>query len=106
MHKMAVIFINELQNDPAKLVMLCGEALLKAYEKAGWGAKRKWNKDGRQKVVVHVLDKLTVMQLKENAEKFGLKHFLLDGDDKSVILVVGPEESEKLNKLSANLRLF
>ncbi len=106
MHKMAIIFINELQNDPATLITRCSEAVLQANEKAGWSVRRKWNKDGRQKIVVHVLDKMTIMQLQENARKFGIAYYLLDGEQKDAILVVGPEESEKLNKLSANLRLF
>ena len=46
-----------------------------------------------------------------NAEKFGLRHFLQTNDKNNMdplqtALVVGPEESDKLNKLSANLRLF
>ena len=106
MHKMAIIFINELQNDPATLITRCSEAAMQAYEKAPWGAKRKWEKNGRQKVVVHVLDKMTIIQLQENARKFGISHFLLDGEQKDAILVIGPEESDKMNKLSANLRLF
>ncbi len=106
MHKMAIIFINELQNDPATLITRCSEAAMQAYEKAGWGAKRKWNKDGRQKIVVHVLDKMAIVQLQENASKFGIPHYLLDGEEKNTILVIGPEESDRMNKLSANLRLF
>jgi len=106
MHKIAIIFINELQNDPARLVNFCSEALLGVYENAGWLAKKRWNSDGREKVVVHVLDKMTIMQLKENADKFGIKNYLLDSDEKSTVLAVGPVEAERLNKLSANLRLF
>lgn len=103
---MAIIFINELQNDPATLIIRCSEAVLQAYKKAGWSGRKKWEKDGRQKTVVHVLDKMTIIQLQENARKFGIPHFLLDGDERNAVLAVGPEESEKMNKLSANLRLF
>ena len=106
MYKIAIIFINELQNDPANLITRCSEAVLQAYKAAGWRRRKKWEKDGRQKVVVHVIDKMNIMQIHGNARKFSIPNFLLDGEQKNAILIIGPEEPEKMNKLSATLRLF
>ncbi|MBI4174752.1 MAG: hypothetical protein HY517_03830 [Candidatus Aenigmarchaeota archaeon] len=105
--KMAVIFVNGLEKDSSRLVKVTSAAVLGAYSKLGMFSKKR----DVETIPVQVIDIQTLWGLWYNAEKFGLKHFLQTNDKNSMdpmqtALVVGPEESDKLNKLSANLRLF
>ncbi|HLC76827.1 MAG TPA: hypothetical protein VJH04_01345 [archaeon] len=106
--KIAVIFVNGLEKDPSNLIKVTSAAVIGAYGKLG-GLFSKKPKDV-EIVPVQVIDVQTLWGLWYNAEKFGLNHFLT-GDKNNLdpmksALAIGPEEGEKLNKLSANLRLF
>ena len=107
--KMAVIFVNGLEKDPSMLVRSTSSALMGAYKQTGiFGRKKLGN---IETVTVQVIDIQTLWGIWYNAEKFGLRHFLETNDKNNMdpmrtVLVVGPEEGERLNKLSANLRLF
>ena len=106
--KMAVIFVNGLEKDPSMLVRIASAALFGVYKQFG----RFENKpDDIETVPVQVIDIQTLWGLWYNAEKFGLRRYLQTNDKNNMdpmqtVLIVGPEESGKLNKLSANLRLF
>jgi len=104
MKKMAVIFVSGLEKNPAKVVKLTSDAVLGAYRKIGMFGKKEFDI-----VPVHVIDVQTLWALLQAAQKFGMKHFV-SGDinnlNSETILVVGPEEPDRLNKLSPNLRLF
>lgn len=107
MQKMAVIFVNGMEKDPSRLVKVASAAVLGAYSRLGMFKKPK----EVEIIPVQVIDIQTLWGLWYNAEKFGLNHFLQTNDKDNMdplqtALVVGPEESERLNKLSANLRLF
>lgn len=109
MQKMAVIFVNGLEKDPSKLIKVTSAAVMGAYGKLGLFSKKK--AEDIETVPVQVIDIQTLWSLWYNAEKFGLSHFLQTNDRNNMdplqtALAVGPEEGEKLNKLSANLRLF
>lgn len=106
--KMAVIFVNGLEKDPSRLVKVTSLAVMGAYSKLGMFSKKPKE---IETVPVQVIDIQTLWGLWYNAEKFGLNHYLQTNDKNNMdplqtALVVGPESSEKLNKLSANLRLF
>ncbi|MBS3050786.1 MAG: hypothetical protein J4400_01420 [Candidatus Aenigmarchaeota archaeon] len=107
--KMAVIFVNGLEKDPSQLIKVTSSAILGASGQIGMFGKKKMG--SVETVPVQVIDIQTLWGIWYNAEKFGLKHFLATNDKNNMdpmqtALVVGPEEPEKLNKLSANLRLF
>ena len=105
---MAVIFVNGLEKDPSNLVKAASAAVAGAYANLG----RFSNKPKDVEIVpVQVIDIQTLWGLWYNAEKFGLNHFLQTNDKNNMdlmrtALAVGPEEGDRLNKLSANLRLF
>jgi len=106
--KMAVIFVNGLEKDPSSLVKIASSALLGVYGTFGRFGKKP---SEVETVPVQVIDIQTLWGLWYNAEKFGLRHFLQTNDRNNMdpmqtVLVVGPEDDNKLNKLSANLRLF
>lgn len=108
MQKMAVIFVNGLEKDPANLVKVTSAAVMGAYGKLGMFSKKPKEVEI---VPVQVIDIQTLWSLWYNAEKFGLLHYLQTNDRNNMdplqtALAVGPEEGDKLNKLSANLRLF
>lgn len=108
MQKMAVIFVNGLEKDASQLVKVTSAAIIGAYGKFGTFSKKPKEVET---VPVQVIDVQTLWGLWYNAEKFGLHHFLQTNDKNNMdplqtALVVGPEEGERLNKLSANLRLF
>ena len=109
MQKIAIIFVAGMEKDPSNLLKIASKAVLGAYSSSlGVFSKRK---DETEIVPVQVIDIQTLWSLWYNAEKFGLKHFLEAPDKNNLdpmrtVLAVGPEEGEKLNKLSANLRLF
>lgn len=108
MQKMAVIFVNGLEKDPSKLLKVASAAIMGANNNLGMFSKKP--KDV-ETVPVQVIDIQTLWGLWYNAEKFGLRHFLQTNDKNSMdplqtVLVIGPEEGDRLNKLSANLRLF
>ncbi len=111
MQKVALIFVNGMEKNLPKVVSKCSEACLQAYRKAGYFTRKKWEKDNMEKVVAQVIDIQTIMQLKYNAEKLGIKVFLLTDnmekpDPMETVLALGPEDGERLNKISANFRLF
>lgn len=106
--KMAVIFVNGLEKDPSRLVKITASAIMGAYGTFGRFGKKP---SEVETVPVQVIDIQTLWGLWYNAEKFGLRHFLQTNDRNNMdplqtVLIVGPEDSDKLNKLSANLRLF
>lgn len=106
--KIAVIFVNGLEKDPSKLLKVASAALLGVCGRFGRFEKRPTEVET---VPVQVIDIQTLWGLWYNAEKFGLRHFLQTNDKENMdpmqtVLIVGPENDEKLNKLSANLRLF
>lgn len=108
MQKIALIFVNGLEKDPSQLVKVTAAAVSGVYGNMGRFSKK--TKDA-EIVPVQVIDVQTLWGLWYNAEKFGLSHFLQTNDKNNMdpmktALAVGPEEGEKLNKLSANLRLF
>lgn len=109
MQKLALIFVNGLENDVAKTIQLCARASMGAYNKLGFFEKGK--KKDFETVVVQVLDIQNLMNIKYNVDKYGINYFLVTNDEKDpdplqTVLAVGPEEPEKLNKMSAGLRLF
>ena len=108
MNKIAVIFVNGMEKDSSRLIKNVASAIAGTY--ANFGAFSKKPKDV-EVVPVQVIDIQTLWGLWYNAEKFGMRHYLSTNDKNNMdplqtILVVGPEESDRLNKLSANLRLF
>jgi len=109
MQKLVLIFVNGLENDIAKTLQLCTKAAFGAYNKLGFFEKGK--KKDFETVIVQVLDVQNLMNIKYNVDKYGINHFLLTNDENNpdtmeTVLAVGPEESEKLNRMSAGLRLF
>lgn len=104
---LAVITINNPDvNMALQIQQCCAAAIGSKEQQAGFFAK-KW--DYVEIVVVSVVDNLTITQLKENAEKFGLKTYLqksVASDPRYEVLVIGPDSGERLNKISPNLRLF
>lgn len=108
MHKMAVIFVNGLEQDVAKAIQLCSRASLCAYNKTlGTFSKKK----DFETVVVHVLDMQTLLAIRYNVDKYGINHYFHTNDPNNpdpmqTVLAVGPEDPERLNKMSAGLRLF
>ena len=108
MQKIAIIFVNGLEKDPSNLIKVTSAAVAGVYGNTGRFSKKP---SDVEIVPVQVIDVQTLWGLWYNAEKFGLKHFLQTNDKNNMdptktALAVGPEEGEKLNKLSANLRLF
>ena len=106
---MVLIFVNAMETDVARTVQLCTKAAIGAYNKLGFFGKGK--RKEFDTVVVHVLDIQNLMGIKYNVDKYGINHFLVTNDDKEpdpmqTVLAVGPEEPEKLNKMSSGLRLF
>jgi len=109
MKKMVLIFVNGMESDPAKAIQLCTKAAFGAYNKLGF--LEKGRKKDFETIVVHVLDIQNLMGIKYNVDKYGINHFLITNDEKNpdpmeTVLAVGPEENEKLNKMSTGLRLF
>lgn len=106
---MALIFVNGMEKDAAKMVQLCTKAAFGAYNKLGFLEKGK--KKDFEAVVVQVLDMQNLMNIRYNVDKYGINYFLATNDPETpdpmqTVLAVGPEEPEKLNKMSAGLRLF
>ncbi len=105
--KMAVITINNPDVNMALEIQQCCLAAIGAKENQSGMFAKKW--DEVEIVVVSVVDSLTIQQLKENAEKFGLKTYLqksIESDPRYEVLAIGPDTGERLNKISPNLRLF
>ena len=105
--KLAVITINNPDVNMALQIQQCCLAAIGAKEQQSGLFSKKW--DDVEIVVVSVVDSLTIKQMNENAEKFGLKTYLqksVESDPRYEVLVIGPDTGEQLNKISPNLRLF
>lgn len=108
MQKIAVIFVNGLEQDAAKAITLCSRAVVGAYNKQLGVFSKKKDFDI---VPVQVLDMQNLLAIRYNVDKYGMNYFFLtdneaDPDPMNSVLAVGPEEAERLNKMSAGLRLF
>lgn len=110
MRKMAIIFVNSAQEDPATLIQQCTKACLGAYSRQlGFFGKKK--AEDFDIVVVQVLDLQNLLSIRYNVDKYGMNHFFATNDENNpdprrTVLAVGPVEADKLNKMSAGLRLF
>ena len=105
--KIALITINNNEANMALQVQQCSKAVIGLKENQSGMFAKKW--DDVDIIVVSVVDNLTILQLKENAQKFGLKTYLqksIEKDPRYEVLAIGPDTGTKLNKMSPNLRLF
>lgn len=109
MKKMAIIFVNGAEKDPSVLISACSKACAAAYSRT---LSRFGKKEADFDITtVHVLDIQTLLAIRYNVDKYGINHFFETNDEKNPdpmksVLAVGPEEPEKLNKMSSGLRLF
>ncbi len=109
MNKLVLVLVNGIEQDVAKTLQLCTKAAFGAYNRLGFLDKGK--KKDFETVVVQVLDIQNLMGIRYNVDKYGINHFLVTNDENNpdpmeTVLAVGPEESERLNKMSSGLRLF
>lgn len=107
MLKLAVIFVNGLEQDAAKAIQLCSKAVLGAYNKQMGIFSKKKDFD----VIAVLRCTQNLLGIKYSVGKYGMNYFFLTNDESNpdpmqTVLAVGPEEPEKLNKMSAGLRLF
>ena len=111
--KQAILVRKDLKMDKGKLVVQCCHASVGSVLKSGSSAVNAWRAEGMKKVVLKVDDKKELLGFKKNAESDGLVVALITDagltffkKPTTTCLAIGPDEDEKIDKVTKELKLL
>ena len=109
--KQVIIVRNDLKMSKGKIAAQCCHACLNAYEKASEAIKRLWKKQGEKKVILKVDSLKELLEIKKGVESLKIPHFLVIDAGKTELesgtitcLGIGPDYSEKIDKITGRLK--
>jgi PTH2 family peptidyl-tRNA hydrolase len=113
MYKQVIILRKDLEISEGKKCVHSAHASLGAYEKTDKEIVEKWNSEGQKKVVLEVDSEKDILELFEKAKKEKIPCFLVKDAGLTELkpgtitaLGLGPEEEEKLDKITGGLKLL
>jgi PTH2 family peptidyl-tRNA hydrolase len=113
MYKQVIVLRRDLEISEGKKCVQSAHASLGAYEKADEEIIKKWNSEGQKKVVLEVDSEKDILELFKKAKKEKIPCFLVKDAGLTEVepgtitaLGLGPEEEEKLDKITGGLRLL
>jgi PTH2 family peptidyl-tRNA hydrolase len=113
MYKQAIIIRTDIKMSTGKKCVQCCHASLGAYRNANKGIIDKWESQGEKKVVLKVKSKEELLEIFERAKKERIPCFLVKDAGLTELkpgtitaLGIGPEEEEKLDKITGKLKLL
>lgn len=113
MYKQVIIVRDDLNLSTGKLIAQCCHASLIGYRNASWIIKKRWEREGEKKVILRARNLDELKELKEKAQKTGVKAFFVKDAGLTEIpagtitcLVLGPDKEEKIDKVSGYLPLM
>jgi len=111
--KQCIVVRADLKLSKGKTAVQVAHASILSYEKAERKIKEKWKKEGQKKVVLQVESEKELLELKKRCEDLGIPCALVVDAGLTEIppgtvtaLGIGPDLSEKIDKVTGNLRLL
>jgi len=113
MYKQVIIFRKDLKIGKGKVAAHAAHASLAGVRLAKKEIVRKWEERGEKKVVLKVENLEELKKVYENAKREGLPCALIRDagltqvkKGEIICLVIGPDEEEKIDKVSGKLKLL
>jgi len=111
--KQCIVVRSDLKLSKGKTAAQAAHASILAYEKADRRTRERWKKEGQKKVVLQVESESELLELKKKCEELGIPCALVVDAGLTEIppgtitaLGIGPDEAEKIDKVTGNLRLL
>lgn len=111
--KQVIVVREDLNLSRGKLAVQVAHASIIGYEKADKKIVEEWKAQGQKKIVLKVKNLDELLKLKEKAERMGLPVGVVVDAGLTEIppgtitaIVIGPEQSKKIDKVTGNLPLL
>ncbi len=111
--KQVIVVREDLKLSRGKLAVQVAHASIIGYEKSDREIIRIWKEQGQKKIVLGVSSLDELLRIKEKAEKMGLVTGVVVDAGLTEIppgtitaVVIGPDESKKIDKVTGNLPLL
>ncbi|MAE43000.1 aminoacyl-tRNA hydrolase [Candidatus Woesearchaeota archaeon] len=111
-YKQVILVRKDLKLPKGKMSAQVSHASLDAALKADKKIMQEWKQEGAKKVVLHVVDEKELFKYKQLLEDEGIKTALIKDAGHTVVepgtvtcLGVGPDLSEKIDKVTGNLKM-
>ncbi len=112
-YKQVILVREDLNLPKGKMGAQCSHASVDATLKSDRKLIDLWKKDGGKKVVLKVKDEKELFKYKQMAEDNGLKTALITDAGHTVVepgtitcLGIGPDEEEKIDKITGKLKIM
>jgi len=111
--KQCIVVRADLKLSKGKIAVQAAHAALLAYEKADHRIRERWKKEGQKKVALQVESERELLELKKKCEDLGIPCALVVDAGLTEVppgtitaLGIGPDVTEKIEKVTGNLRLL
>ncbi len=111
--KQVIVIRTDLKMGKGKIASQVAHASIASFLKAGFFKKRRWLKEGMKKVVVKVSSEKELLEIYEKAKKMGLSAEIIRDAGHTQItpgtitaLGIGPDDDEKIDKITGHLKLL
>lgn len=112
-YKQVILARDDLKLPKGKLAAQCSHASVDAVIRSDRKMVELWKKEGAKKVVLKVRDEKELLKYRQLAEDAGLKTALITDAGHTVLepgtvtcLGIGPDEEEKIDRISGKLRMM
>ena len=111
--KAVFIFRKDLEMSKAKFGVQVGHGITGLLMHTTPFKFATWYMDIQKKIVLEAKDEAELNELKKKAEDLGLTTYLVEdlgltefGKPTTTCLAIGPDEEDKINKITGNLRMY
>ncbi|MBL7147995.1 MAG: peptidyl-tRNA hydrolase [Nanoarchaeota archaeon] len=111
--KQMILVREDLKMSPGKMSAQCSHASVEAVLKTSKEKINKWKQEGMKKVILKVKDKKELLHYNRLAKKEKLVSCLIKDAGKTFFkratitcLAIGPDDEEKINKVTSTLKLL
>jgi len=111
--KQAILVRTDLKMGKGKIASQVAHASLEAYKKANKRKIKKWEKEGCKKIVLKVSSLEELLKFKKMADELKIPNAMIRDAGLTQVkkgeitaLAIGPEEEEKIDKITKNLKLL
>ena len=111
--KQAILIRNDLKLPKGKAASQCAHASVEAVFRSDKSLVSEWRKEGMAKIVLKVSDLKELQKYNQLAKDFGLTTALITDAGRTTVepgtvtaLCIGPDDDEKIDKITKNLKLF
>jgi len=111
--KQVILIRTDLKMGKGKIATQVAHASLEAYKKADKNKIKKWEKEGCKKIVLKVNSLRELLELKKKADKLKIPNALIRDAGLTQVkkgeitsLALGPENEEKIDQLTKDLKLL